>query len=484
MESGTVQEVLPIKYKLAYSFGSLASGMFTGMVYSFITFFYNTKFGMDERLLGIAWLLFGIWNTINDPIVSYISDNTRHKLGRRTPYIRYGSWVYGLLFILSWFPFAKPGDQIGLFINFIIVMILFDTMFSLIGMCFFCLPAEMTTSAKERASIGLYSAVFNILGLGVQFFITSVYLTGNDTRLDPRFQPSIVAIGIIFSAVLFVMSYFIKENQFAKMQEHEPFWEGLKKTFKNKPFLIYEVASFSNQMLMTIIATGILYYLDYVILIDLEEALTDWRYIVAILAIGAIVLVGMVFLMKNIDRYGPKRISVYGFTIAALGFLGLFFTGRDFFHSIVPLGLLGVGAAAGIIITAPLVGDIMDYDETLTGERREGVYAGVNAVITKPSISIANWAFLFVISWFGFVRPTVEGTTITKHTQTPEAITGILIAFALLPAIFMIVSAIAMVFYPLDGPAWKKKKFEIQQLHNQKEQQWQKENKNLGSKLI
>lgn len=45
---------------------------------------------------------------------------------------------------------------------------------------------------------------------------------------------------------------------------------------------------------------------------------------------------------------------------------------------------------------------MIDYDEAKTGFRREGMYAGVNSLITKPAISFANAAFVMIIGWFGY----------------------------------------------------------------------------------
>ena len=47
-------------------------------------------------------------------------------------------------------------------------------------------------------------------------------------------------------------------------------------------------------------------------------------------------------------------------------------------------------------------GDVIDYDEHVSGLRREGMYAGVNSLICKPAISIANAVFPIMIQWFGY----------------------------------------------------------------------------------
>jgi len=105
------EELVSAKIKLSFSIGGLANGLLNGLVFANLTFFYQIKLGADAGLLMIGWLIFAIWNTLNDPIASYIVDNTRTKIGRRIPYIRYGSIFYGLAFIFCWFPIS-PLDNL------------------------------------------------------------------------------------------------------------------------------------------------------------------------------------------------------------------------------------------------------------------------------------------------------------------------------------------------------------------------------------
>ena len=84
---------------------------------------YLVTTGLGMGLIGIAWIIFGVWNAINDPIFGVLEERTRTKIGRRIPYIRYGSFFFGLFFILSWFPFFGA-SQTALFLNFIVVLFL------------------------------------------------------------------------------------------------------------------------------------------------------------------------------------------------------------------------------------------------------------------------------------------------------------------------------------------------------------------------
>lgn len=472
------KEHLPRKTKIAFSFGSLANALLSGTVYTSITFYFNNKLGMDGELLGIAWLLFGVWNAINDPILGWIMDNSKSKLGRRIPFIRYGAPIYGLTFILCWLPLVPFGDQWALFAYFLIVLMTFDTLYSIVGTCYFALPNEMAITARERASISLYSTVIGIAGMILQFTVPTVLLTGGMGDIHPLFLPVMLGFGMGSILVLWITSYFLKENKFALLQEKESFTDSLKTTLKNKPFFIFMIVSFSMTLFMTVLTSGILYYIDYVIAGQVYLNLQNDLNIVLIisLAIPAALgfITGILINLKKINTWGPKKMLVINFSALSIGFVLFFFTGREIQSSIIPFAILTFGAAGGIVSFPALMGDVIDNDEIITGRRREGVYGGFNALITKPAISIANFAFLGIIDAFGFLRPIeVAGVTI-KQPQGDFAITGILFSMAILPAIGLIISVIAMRWYPLQGPKWMKQKLAIIKSHEQKQAEYEK----------
>jgi len=149
--------------------------------------------------------------------------------------------------------------------------------------------------------------------------------------------------------------------------------------------------------------------------------------------------------------------------IAAIGLLSLFFGGRNPLISTMCFLIIGFGYIGILIIIPVLMGDVIDHDELITGKRREAIYGGVNAVVTKPAISIASSLFLGIITYFGFIE---------HQPQTDNGVLGILIAFCLLPAILLIGCAIALRWFPLDGPEWLKKKEYILHLHQKKEEEY------------
>ncbi|MGQ4875944.1 MAG: MFS transporter [Promethearchaeia archaeon] len=469
------KEHVPIKMQINYGLGSFANNLLNGFVFANITFFYNQKLGLDASLLGIAWLLFGIWNTINDPIASYLIDNTRTKIGRRIPYIRYGSFLYGLTFIFCWFPLIEPGNQIGLFFNFFLVLFLLDTMFTFVGACFFSLPNEIALTAEGRAKLSIFGTIFNFFSTGLTLILPIMLLT-NQKGIHPWFYPTIILIGVGCTLILFFSSFGIKENMFAQLQPHEGFIEGLKLTLKNKPFWIFMIPGFCIALIMPVISTGILYYVDYVI------PGQNLEFFILTLISG--VIIGMVINVMKIEKLGPKKTIIIAFLILMCGFFSLFFLGWNAVIASIPFFIIGFGLAGSLVSYPVIMGDIIDNDELITGKRREAIYGGVNAIVTKPAISLANYLYLFVIKFFGFIDPKVSNGEVIKQAQPYTALIGIMFAICIIPSIGLLISVIALKWYPLDGPEWLEKKRFIIELHEKKEKEYVKKLLEVGKLRI
>jgi len=457
------EEKLTRTTKLNFSFGAFANNVLNGFVFANITFFYNQKLNADATLLGLGWLIFAIWNTVNDPIVSYFIDNTRTKIGRRIPYIRYGSILYALAFIFCWIPIAPQGNQIALFFNFILVLFLLDTMFSIVGCCFFCLPAEIAITAKGRASLGVYTSVIGFLNIVVGI-VLPIFLFTSQEGIPDSFYVTIVLLGLLCGLLLFVTSYFYEENMFAQLQPHEPFIEGLRLTLKNKALWIFMIPAFFIAIAYPIFQTGLLYYIDYVI------SGVDLIFFVLALILG--IVFGMAINVVKMVSLGPKKIMILNLSVISAGFLVMFIMGQNTALIAIPTFAAGFGFAGAMVSNSVLMGDVIDNDELITGKRREAIYGGVNAIITKPSLSIANWLFLSILVAYQFIDPILVGEEYIKQPQTASGILGILIAFCLVPSILTAICAIALYWFPLDGPEWLKKKKELIELHERKEQEY------------
>jgi GPH family glycoside/pentoside/hexuronide:cation symporter len=85
--------------------------------------------------------------------------------------------------------------------------------------------------------------------------------------------------------------------------------------------------------------------------------------------------------------------------------------------------------------------DVIEYDELMTGERREGVYYGVWGVVGKITgafgAAVCGWG----LKLFGYVQD-VE--------QTETSLLGIRLMFSVIPVILLVICIPLLIRYPID----------------------------------
>lgn len=456
------EEHVPLKSKFGVGFANAGSSLMSTIGLGTIDVFYIKIYGANPTLLAWSWMLFIIWNMINDPIIGILEERTKTRWGRRIPYLRFGALPYTLSFILVWFPFMQ--GEIGLFINHLLMLYVFDTFFSMIGLITFGLPAEMAITAKERNRITLFGVGFGAIGTISRWVIEPLFLAGDNPN-QLVFQIVVTIAGIISGLLIFASSYYIKENLYTQEEEAFGFVESITETLKNKPFLIIEVAIFFMAIIAELLLTGFIYLFDYVFIFS--------ELSIFFLILALIIMITLTIYANNkIGSWGLKKVMILGGLISMIGYIMLFFVGLAN-NSKIPfeigtfgIGFVGLGLLMFMLNQSPLMGEAIDYDEIQTGKRRETTYSGVNALITKPAVSIAHALLLGIMGLYGFQ----QGVSVSN--QPASVATGVLIAVSIVPIICIVIAIIGLYFIPLEGEEWQAKKRHLQEIHMQKEKDY------------
>ena len=144
-------EKIPLGQKAAFGAGHLVLNLLPGALGVFM-FFLLTAFGMDPFLAGILGGLPRLYDAISDPIMGFISDNTKSKWGRRRPYIFVGAILSGIFYILLW-QMSPENSQMYNFWYFLIFSLIFLTGNTIFATPLVGLGYEMTTDYNERTRL-------------------------------------------------------------------------------------------------------------------------------------------------------------------------------------------------------------------------------------------------------------------------------------------------------------------------------------------
>ena len=456
--------------KFSFGIANAGVGLLSGIINGPLSVFYTFKLGLEPGKVAIAMLIFAIWNAINDPLFGILEDRTKSKLGRRIPYLRYGAPVFGFLFVFCWYPFLDlifANTQAALFWNFLLALFLFDTIFTIIGLITFTLPAEMCITEKGRTSIGVYSVYLGAIGMLGSMIITTIFLSGESSEIHPWFKPIMIITAFIGALMVFIPSFNLVENEYAAREEKLGFFKAIGVTFKNTQFLLFEAGNFFYQIAW-VIFTGLM--APFVGLILGYQGIMS---MIPLLAIFAMVFIFTFPASRLARKWGNKKTYMVAIALIIILFVELYaISGKSQIGGLVVMTLMGVVYAAAALLNGPLFFEIIDNDELITGKRRETTYAGMNALFTKPAISVANALFFWIIGYYGYRTPT---ETFPNPVQPASAYFGIRFAFTIIPAAALVLALLFMLFYKLSGPEWEKKKKKLAEIHIKKEQDYIKQ---------
>ncbi|MBU0687450.1 MAG: MFS transporter [Candidatus Margulisbacteria bacterium] len=431
--------------KLAYSFGAVATALSYQAFSTYIIFFYVDVMKLGVKLAAFGMLVWGIWNAVNDPLFGFISDRTRTPWGRRIPYIAIFAIPFGVIYFLLWTPPSALQNEWLLFLYFLIFICLFDLCYTIVVLNWASLFPEMFPSLKERAEVNSYRQSFGMGGLILGIAVPPLIYGSLGWRW----------MGLIFGAII-IFAYLIslwgsKENKIFSKEKPLGFKSAFKNTFANHSFLTFVFANLFVQYAFVIILASIPFYAKYVL--EIKEGKTS----IILLATFVVAILMMFVWRKILVKFGAKNSYMAALIVLAIVLVPFLFL-NNFYAAIVACGLVGIGLS-GIILTADvLISDIIDEDELKTKSRREGMYFGTNAFVTRFAIALeaASMGFIFHYTHY---NPHI-------FTQTKEFLMGLRALVAAFPILALSFALIFMGFYPLGRKKLAKMRSELAQLHN------------------
>ena len=401
---------LPARNRLLYASGSISGNAISRSMDLWLLFFYappaDADIGRRAGTVAVGFVLAGVrlLEALDDPLIGYLSDRTRTRLGRRIPYVLAATPLLSLAFVLLWTP-PEAGESVRNVLYLFVVLWCFHLFSTLSGGPLESLLPEIAPRHDDRLSIVTWQVALGVVGAVVGLVGAAVL------KETVGFRGMAIAIGVIALVSRFVAlggawgpAMATVRRGTRETREHmDSFWEALRTCLRNDQFVAF-LPSFMLYNMGVLMITGALPFLAEAVLERGEEGSADIALplvglaiepVIAMLAAAiAVVVLLLPFMLRSARRLGKRHVYSLGMLAAVIVFPLLFFVG------LVP----GVPAAAQALVFAALVGlplapvqtfpnaliaDITDYDALRTGMRREATYYATQAMFEKLASAFA-----------------------------------------------------------------------------------------------
>ncbi len=422
--------------KISYALPAFPLAVIGIPVYVYIPKFYTDTLGVPIAAAGIILLSIRLFDAATDPLIGIISDNAMTRFGRRRPMILAGAVCVSISILFLFNPPRTGSVQATVWFG-VWIFLLFLA-WTIITVPYESLGPELTFDYNERTS--LFSMRDGFLLGGILIAAASPALirsilpdniaAGGDAPLF--FIMSALYAPLITATALWCV-YFIRENPAPQVEKRRE--SGFRGVAVNRPFIILLVSYTISALGNNLPATLILYYVEHV----LQSTRADFFLMIYFVT-------GIAFLPAWIaiaGRFGKKNAWLAAMAINTLTFSGVFFlrAGDELIYGILVF-LSGTGFGATIAIPSSIQADVIDYDELITGKRREGHYIGIWSFAKKVSAAAGVGIGLSVLGAAGY-RP--------GPGQNEHVLFMLRVLYALVPCLCNAAAILIALAYPISA---------------------------------
>jgi GPH family glycoside/pentoside/hexuronide:cation symporter len=395
---------------------------------------YAQHFGLSLGVIGAIFLAERLWGAVADPLIGALSDRTQGRFGRRRPWIAAGGLLFGLSGALLFFPAAGLVSPLYLAGS----LFVFYLGWSMMQIPYLAWSGEISSRYHERTRIATFQTVAGSAALLVVLILPTIIdqFSPKDGALKLAAMGAVVLVGLVIAMILTLRSF--PENSATASQPHVRLSLGrtVGVVFGHpllRRILLSDLAVTVGQS----IRGGLIIFFvsSYMGLPQWASGLFLFQFVFGVVAGPIWAQIGY--------RIGKHRAAVAGELAQVAINLGLLL--------VVPgqLGLLlaltvaqGLAQGSGNLMLRSMVADVADQHRLNSGEDRAALFFSAFSLSSKAGMAIAVGIALPLVGWLGFDPKAA--------VNTPEALKGLLLVFALGPAIAHLISAWLIHGFPLD----------------------------------
>ncbi|WP_257285543.1 MFS transporter [Endozoicomonas sp. SESOKO1] len=421
--------VVGLKEKIGYGLGDTAGNFVYTSALLLLGFFYTEIYGLNPTTVASIFLFVRIIDAITDPIMGAIVDRTNTRWGKYRPYLLFLSVPYAVSSVLV-FTVPDLGPQakvIYAYVTYSVLMVLFTAT----NIPYGAMTGVMTSNPEERASINSTRFMF---ATGGGLLITSIALPMTEILADNPADGyrNAMTIMAVLSVALFLFCFSTTKERVQPVKaEKTSFISDLSIILKNDQFLWVALATIVMVTTQTVKNTMQMYYITAYV----ENAAAMTALFLSIWMVGG--MIGAQMATKVLDRMCKKQAYITLLFVCAAMSAVSYIAGNNNIALIMAIQFL-VGFFNQMIapIWFTFTADATDYGELKFRRRIDGLSVSFTIFSLKIGLSVGGAIAMALLGSYGYVSGGTE--------QSPEAISGILTVFSIVPAIGFLLTALVV----------------------------------------
>ncbi|MEX0320552.1 MAG: MFS transporter [Puniceicoccaceae bacterium] len=446
---------VPLGQKVAYGSGTLTLNLLPAALGVFAAFLI-IEFGMDPLLAGLLGALPRFLDAITDPIMGFITDNTKSRWGRRRPYVFIGAIASGIIFALLW-QLDEGNSQAYNFTYFLLLSFMFtlgNTMYAtpLVGLGY-----ELTSDYNERTHLMAFSQFF---GQFAWMFVPWLWvMVANENWFDSVAQ-GVRQLAIMVAIACTVLGLFpaifcrgiesshiqnTKEISFKELSQNLiDVFRGIGQAFENIPFVRLCASTFLIFNGFQLVASFAFFIILYHMFGGDYGAAGNWPAWFGTISAVATAFLVIPIVSRMADRWGKRNAFIISTCISIVGYVLKWwgFNPENPWLIFMPIPFISFGIGGLFTLMMSMTADVCDLDELRNGmPRKEGTFGAIYWLMVKLGQALAIFLGGLVLKIVGF-----EGGA---ETQSVETMTNLRIADIIIPAVTAGIAILVMFGYDI-----------------------------------
>lgn len=432
-------------YGMNQFFGQWLTGPF-GM---FVFFFYEIEIGIDVRIAALAFILYSVWNAINDPLTGFLMERLHfpweERWGKRFPWIVLGGlpWLLSYLLIFMVPLNLNPqSDKWIIFAWLLATTCLFDTFFTMWNVAVTAMYPDKFRGLNERRTAAGIATIIGITGivsssvvppLFVKFGVPDTYRTAAWVSIGI----GILIFGLMLPGILEDRK--TRERYKQRLLENRDgtdasLLQSIKTVISDRLFVSKVTLFFGYQAGVALLAASAPYMINYVL--GRESSATS--IVMGGMLGGALVSIPL-WVRVSHKLNDNRKLSILGGFAMAVTFLPMAFL-NELYPMVAALFIFGIGLGAQWFSDPVTMGDVIDNATVKTGRRQEAIYFAYQTFFIRFGSTFQAAVFAVVHTMTGFIEGVkTRSDLVAKSPSFDLAIWGIRFHAAIIPAALVLV---------------------------------------------